>query len=128
MWIAVEVHQDYEHDHNFFDVDFNAADRRQSYSRAKSLKELKGKLHKSFKNYLRLLCGHFLRIQRRTIYLVHQTTKKYLLDTRKETLFTPAYYLRQFGSDIQAPTEFELREMRKQKSLALDGQQKWEQT
>lgn len=36
-------------------------------------------LHKPFDNHIRQLCGHFVRIRRGKVYLVHQTARKFLV-------------------------------------------------
>lgn len=45
----------------------------------KSLDALDSHLKLSFENYVKSLCGHFVRIIDRRIYLVHQTAREYLL-------------------------------------------------
>jgi len=47
----------------------------------KSLENLDSHLKLSFENYVKSLCGHFLRIIDQRIYLVHQTARDYLLDS-----------------------------------------------
>ncbi|CVL12428.1 uncharacterized protein FPRN_03634 [Fusarium proliferatum] len=52
-----------------------------SHSSAKisSLSNLKEVLRKPFSNHLRQICGHFLRIRGREVFLVHQTAREFLL-------------------------------------------------
>ncbi|KAF5639076.1 ankyrin repeat [Fusarium sp. NRRL 52700] len=44
-----------------------------------SLSALKEVLRKPFSNHLRQICGHFLRIRGREVFLVHQTAREFLL-------------------------------------------------
>jgi hypothetical protein len=44
-----------------------------------TLSDLKSELKHPFENYVKSLCGHFLRVIRSTIYLVHQTAREFLL-------------------------------------------------
>ncbi|KAK0123332.1 hypothetical protein ONS96_010326 [Cadophora gregata f. sp. sojae] len=45
----------------------------------KTLKDLEGDLIYPFDNYIRTLCGNFLRIVQGKVYLVHQTARQFLL-------------------------------------------------
>ncbi|PVH83321.1 hypothetical protein DL98DRAFT_569779 [Cadophora sp. DSE1049] len=45
----------------------------------KTLKDLEGDLIHPFDNYIRTLCGNFLRIVHGKVYLVHQTARQFLL-------------------------------------------------
>ena len=45
----------------------------------KTLKDLEGDLIHPFDNYIRTLCGNFLRILQGKLYLVHQTAREFLL-------------------------------------------------
>jgi hypothetical protein len=55
-----------------------------------SFKELKSNLRYPIENHIKTLCGHFIRIIRSKVYLVHQTARDFLLQqkTNKE-LTTP---------------------------------------
>ncbi|KAF4446813.1 ankyrin repeat protein [Fusarium austroafricanum] len=59
-----------------------------SHSSAKisSLSALKDVLRKPFSNHMHQICGHFLRIRRRKVFLVHQTAREFLLGRYNTTI------------------------------------------
>lgn len=59
-----------------------------SHSSAKisSLSALNDVLRKPFSNHLRQICGHFLRIRDRKVFLVHQTAREFLLGRYNTTI------------------------------------------
>jgi hypothetical protein len=57
-----------------------------SSSRISSLSALKDVLRKPFSNHLRQICGHFLRIRGRKVFLVHQTAREFLLGCYNTTI------------------------------------------
>ncbi|KFY84990.1 hypothetical protein V500_08810 [Pseudogymnoascus sp. VKM F-4518 (FW-2643)] len=56
------------------------------------LADVKKSMKHPFENYIKSLCGHFLRIIHTKIYLVHQTARTFLLDpVWRNTLSRPRY-------------------------------------
>jgi hypothetical protein len=89
-----------------------AADPSQSHNKIKSFEALEERLHHPFSNYIRSLCGHFLRIRKERVYLVHQTAREFLLRPMLEGDFSVGYYLRDFQRNVARPTDSELLHMR----------------
>ncbi|EPE26177.1 alpha/beta-Hydrolase [Glarea lozoyensis ATCC 20868] len=123
--VASEIHQDYKRRLYTFEAGTNRSDRRealfrimdeashgQTYGRVDNLDKLADQLHHPFSNHLRLICGHFLRIRGRKVYLVHQTARDFLLRTSSKEDFSVGYYLRDFNWNISCPTAKELQYMR----------------
>jgi hypothetical protein len=123
--VAVEVHQDYrreirdafparsKRDHGRT-ADFKVMDEAspfKSYGKVANLDALAEHLH-PFSNHLRSICGHFLRVRGRKVYLVHQTARQFLLRKRSREDFSVGYYLRYFRWNISCPTAKELHHMR----------------
>ncbi|KAK1728235.1 uncharacterized protein BDZ83DRAFT_570920, partial [Colletotrichum acutatum] len=52
-----------------------------------NFQELQNHMHKPFVSHLRQVCGHFVRIRKRKIYVVHQTARQFLLDKHRELRF-----------------------------------------
>jgi hypothetical protein len=48
--------------------------------------DLDDDLKHPFENYLKSLCGHFLRVIRSKVYFVHQTAREYLLENRQSKI------------------------------------------
>jgi protein SERAC1 len=139
MCVAVEVHQDYYprdsegagSDRVGYSTALSAADMHsagpsQSYGKVLELEILSSKLCKPFANHLRLLCGHFIRIRANRVYLVHQTAKKFLLDTQPLIEFGLGHYLRPFGWKIERPTVAELKYLKHQNLATQDQPPQWE--
>ncbi|KAH7322547.1 hypothetical protein B0I35DRAFT_425961 [Stachybotrys elegans] len=57
-----------------------------------NLEDLGMLLHKPFSNHLRRICGHFIRIRGRRIFLVHQTARQFLLGNFPESFGTGDLY------------------------------------
>ncbi|KAM0421055.1 hypothetical protein ACHAPT_011126 [Fusarium lateritium] len=57
-----------------------------------SLSQLSEVLRKPFSNHLRQICGHFLRIRGRKVYLVHQTAREFLLYRTVNTKPRPFFW------------------------------------
>lgn len=141
MCVAVEVHQDYfprESEESSSEnaksstalptADIHSAGPSESYGKVLDLEILSSKLCKPFGNHLRLLCGHFVRIRANRVYLVHQTAKKFLLDTQLLGNFGLGYHLRPFGWKIERPTVAELKYLKQRKMVSQDAPPQWEHT
>ncbi|KAE8446972.1 hypothetical protein EG329_011454 [Mollisiaceae sp. DMI_Dod_QoI] len=140
MSVALEVHQDYDlptsqdssskeriSRFKLTPADIRSADPSKSHNRVTGLRLLSRKLYKPFTNHLRLLCGHFVRIRANKIYLVHQTARKFLLDSRVDNDFSLGYYLRPFGWNIDKPNSAERKDFEEKISYVHDLE-KWEHT
>lgn len=57
----------------------------------RSLNDLNSALKYPCENYLKSLCGHFIRIIRSEVYLVHQTAREFLLQETQETNHPPLH-------------------------------------
>jgi protein SERAC1 len=141
MCVAVEVHQDY-HPRKPQEVpipanaeisvekllvaDSYSAGPLQSYGKVLRLDYLSGKLRKPFGNHLRLLCGHFLRIRANKIYLVHQTARKFLLDSRPTNDFSVGFWLRSFGWNTERLSAAEIEYLQARKTLSPGDLETWE--
>jgi hypothetical protein len=124
--VAVEVHQDYRrgmwdalssrsernHRRALAFTTMDEASPSKSYGKVANLEALADNLHHPFSNHLRSICGHFLRVRGRKVYLVHQTARQFLLRKRSREDFSVGYYLRDFHWNISCPTAKELQYMR----------------
>lgn len=61
-------------------------------------KDVQKSIKHPFENYVRSLCGHFLRIIHSKIYLVHQTARTFLLDPAHHSNLSRPDYLTQYPS------------------------------
>lgn len=95
----------------------------QSFGKVLDLEILSKKLHKPFGN--QKLCGHFLRIRGNKIYFVHQTARKFLLDSDPTSKHTFGYHLRPFGWKIERPTLVELKLLRENNHLPRNDHSSW---
>lgn len=123
--IAVEIHQDYRRAQrkllppgNKLDTRNAAAikkmgnsDPSQSYHKLGNFNDINKHIKYPFSNHIRSLCGHFLRIRGRKVYLVHQTARRFLLRESSKGDLSTGYYLRDFQWNISCPTAKELQQI-----------------